>query len=300
MIRPAPHDPRPLLRRPRVVVTRDEGPSGPLAMSLESQGADVLAMPTIAIGPPQDFMLLDRALDDPDGFDWVLFTSAHAVETVASRPGWSEWRERAASPFTGARACRFAAAGKRTADALARLGITAELVPEQEGADGLAAVFLAASRAARSLSGVRVLWPRSDIAGRGLADRLRVAGVELLEVVAYSTVPAIAAEGEASGVGRASGPVGPLAVFWKGLEAGEIDAITFMSPSSALGFAAALGSPDLSPIAGRAVIASIGPTTSAALRKLGADVDVESPSRSARDLASALMSHLQELRESPG
>lgn len=85
--------------------------------------------------------------------------------------------------------------------------------------------------------------------------------------------------------------------FRRLLDSGRIAAVTFLSPSSARGLAAAAGAADLSFLAGRTAIASIGPTTSAALSALGAPANVESPERTADSLARALMRWLDARRE---
>src|SRR4029450_5847783 len=76
-------DPRSDSRRPRVVVTQGEGAQGSLAAALIARGAEVLALPAIAIEPPSDLAPLDTALAQLDGFDWMLFTRREGVEA-----GW--------------------------------------------------------------------------------------------------------------------------------------------------------------------------------------------------------------------
>jgi uroporphyrinogen III methyltransferase/synthase len=75
------------------------------------------------------------------------------------------------------------------------------------------------------------------------------------------------------------------------LEAGQIDAVTFLSPSSAAGLAALMPDGTLSSLAGRTLVASVGPTTSAALARLGAPATLEVASRTVSGLAAALLSY---------
>ena len=75
------------------------------------------------------------------------------------------------------------------------------------------------------------------------------------------------------------------------LEAGRIDCVTFLSPSGAAALAALMPGETLSALARLAVVASVGPTTSAALAALGAPPAVEAPSRTAGGLATALLSY---------
>jgi len=146
-----------------------------------------------------------------------------------------------------------------------------DLQPATSSAAGLAAAL---TERAGSLKGVRILWPRSDVARRELPDALVAAGAKLSDPPAYRTV--------------AVRPRG-LDRFLKSVDEGGIDAVAFLSPSSALGLAAALPSSTLVRLAGKTLIASIGPTTSAALASLGARADVEASERSVRSLAEAVV-----------
>jgi uroporphyrinogen-III synthase len=288
--------------RPRIVVTQGEGAAGSLATSLAALGADVFALPTIAIEPPADWGPLDDALAGFKGFDWIVFTSRHAVEAVTGRPGWAAACGR--EPLRP----RVAAVGQATAKALTRSGVTADLVPEEAGGAPLAALLaldrragttgelesaarpgsapaattgvptVPGSRTSPPLGGVRVLWPRSDIARRELPDALRAAGAEVIEPVAYRTV--LPAGSKAEELART-------------LLEGGVDAVAFLSPSSACNFAAMLGWGDLRPLSRCAAVASIGPTTSEALRELGAAPDIESAARTAEDLARTLVAYLE-------
>ena len=74
------------------------------------------------------------------------------------------------------------------------------------------------------------------------------------------------------------------------LHAGRVDAVTFLSPSSAENLAAVMEDGTLSLLAGRTIVASVGPTTSAALTRLGAAPIVEATDRTAHGLAAALLS----------
>ena len=335
----------------RIMVTQGEGAAGTLARRLAARGANILPVPAIAFEPPDDPGPLDRALEEIERFDWIVFTSRHAVEAVVARPAWSIARGRSHPGL------RVAAVGRATARALAEAGATVDLLPEEAGGQALAALMTSlppsrpnergleaddTSRARRRtepqpdavsldsrptgggmlggrpstggslssqgvagdrpgtepspggpsrrgpvsrgstgagpLAGVRVLWPRSDIALRELPEAVRAAGAELVEPIAYRTVQ----------------PAGPPVAGLAGLlESGGIDAVAFMSPSSARNLAAILGWSDLTRLPGRCLVASIGPTTSAALRELGAPPAVESAARTADDLAESLLSYLE-------
>ena len=281
--------------KPVIVVTQGEDSDGPLASCLTALGAEVVLLPTISIEPAEDYAPLDRALDDLDRFDWIVFTSRHAVDATIARPAWEAARGRTMPKL------RVAAVGKVTAARLAQLDVIADVVPVDAGSAvlspssgeprrqaGAAALARELAGAAGSLTGKRVLWPRSDIARRELADALTAAGAELVDPIAYRTTPFGTGADPAARAEHAA----RLSEFLARLDLGGIDGIAFMSPSSAKNLVAALGRSDLGLLRGRAAIASIGPTTSACLSELGAPADVESATRYADDLARTLMTRL--------
>jgi uroporphyrinogen-III synthase len=252
-----------------VVVTRDEGTDRTLSLALLARGLRGFALPTIAIRPAADPSPLDAALQGVRPGDWIVFTSAHGVAAVAARPGWARVR--------ATEGVRFAAVGEATAAKLAAAGAAAPLTASAPGARGLAQALDQAG----PLRDARVLWPRSDRARRELAEKLQERGARLSEVVAY----------------RSESVASPrLDEFRRLLAAGEVAAVAFLSPSSAEGLAAALGRADLRDLEGRVLVASIGPTTSAALRELHAPPRVEAATPSLEALADALQAALLGVR----
>jgi uroporphyrinogen-III synthase/uroporphyrinogen III methyltransferase/synthase len=255
--------------RPLVVVTRDEGTDKTLSQALLARGLRGFALPTIAIRPVADAAALDAALERVRAGDWIVFTSAHAVTAVAGRPAWGRLR--------AAEGVRYAAVGEATAAKLASAGASAHVVASAAGARGL----VEALEHAGPLGGAQLLWPRSDRARRELADELQERGARLSEVVAY----------------RSESVASPrLHEFRRLLDSGEVAAVAFLSPSSAEGLAAALGRPDLRDLERRVLVASIGPTTSAALRALRAAPGLEAPAPSIDALADALQAALLGVR----
>jgi uroporphyrinogen III methyltransferase / synthase len=190
------------------------------------------------------------------------------VDVLCGRPGWAAFRSRTTPAV--------AAVGPRTAASLARAGVRAEIAADDPGADGLVSALC--ERLGRSLAGLRFLWPRSDRARPVLADAIRASGAHITEVVAYRT---LAAEPTTAGA------------FLRLLERGEIDAVTFMSPSSAQGLARALRRESLSVLVEHTLVASVGPTTSEALRELGAPPAAEARTRTAVGLADAVVRALR-------
>ncbi|MGQ0645994.1 MAG: uroporphyrinogen-III synthase [Gemmatimonadaceae bacterium] len=234
------------LRGRRIIVTRSEGQASALVERLRALGADVVACPTIAIRPPEQIAPLDAAIRNLTGFDWVVFTSANAVDSVAERLVQS-----GKTPGTLG-IVRVAAVGAATRRALLRHGVAVSCVPEPFTSTALV-------EAMGDVRDLHVLLPRSDLADATLPIALRTRGARLYEVIAYRTVPAddIASLGE-----RMAREV--------------MDAIVFTSPSTARYFLDGLRSASAldrvldRTLAGgtRPAIICIGPTTAGAVREL--------------------------------
>lgn len=241
-----------------------------MAQALVRQGFEPFHAPAVRFEPASDWQAVDDALAGLDSFDWLVFTSRRGVEALVSR-GWAPRDDARSRPLRA----RVAAVGPSTAAILTSLGAPPDVVAEDEGVDGLAAALEAAEP--DRLNGRLVLWPRSDRAQAGFAQRLAALGARVVAPVAYRTVPGSA----------------EMAHLLRGLvDEGRLAAITFLSPSAAHGLAASFGG-RLSSLRGRTLVASIGPTTSAALRNFGAPPDVDPELSTIEGLAEALGAHLR-------
>jgi uroporphyrinogen-III synthase len=253
---------------PRVVNTRPEDADGPLARALRSVGLESVPCPMLSIAPPEDPQPFLVAVGQIAEFDWVAFTSGHAVEAVSKRPEWREALARGTLP-------RVAAVGDASARRLADQGIAVEVVPDGAGAAALADAIV---RASGVMDGMRVLWPRGSRAFLTFGEEVEKAGAMVTSPIAYRTLPA---------------PDGSTAALMSEIEANRLAAIAFCSPSSARNLADSLALADLSILRHRVQIASIGPTTTAALRELGVEVDVQAAEPSMTRLAEAIAERLR-------
>jgi uroporphyrinogen III methyltransferase/synthase len=254
--------------RRRVVVTESEGPGLTLAARLADAGVDVRMVPVVVHTPAPDPGPLDDALARLGEFDWVVFTSARAVDVVCERPAW-----RGVSWAPGSRP-RVAAVGPITRERLEARGVPVALCPPVPGGGPLADALVAAEGG--TLANQTILWPRSNIARPELRDALRAAGADVVAPVAYCTMAVTPPD------------VAELVAL---IDAGEIDSIAFLSPSGASAFAAAMPGGTLACLAAKTIVASVGPTTSAALTEREAPPAIEAASRTAGGLAAALLSY---------
>lgn len=251
--------PAPRLDGRIVVVTRSRGGEDALSARLRELGAEVRELPSIAFGPPADPGPLDAALRDLGAFDWVVFASATAVERTLERLG------ALGVPVASLAGRSLAAVGPATADALARALREPDLVPAEARGEAMAAAL------APRVSGRRVLVPRAAEGRPELVDGLRAAGAEVAAVEVYRTVTA------------PPEVIRPLADW---LEAGEIAAVAFASPSAVRAVVLGLGARRA--LLGQVPLAAIGPTTADALRAEGLEVSARPTRYTGGDLADAV------------
>lgn len=193
---PSSAAPRPL-EGATVVVTRPRSSGDELAGVLSAAGARVLWVPAIEVrDPPDGGAALRGALVAPGSYEWIVFTSMHAVDRVVH----------AARDVGMLAGVQLAAVGGATAAALAAHGLAAALVPARAHAAALAEAFplpaatppaptralppVAAAIAPAGTASRRVLFPCAHRARPTLPAGLRAKGWEVDEVVAYRTLPA--------------------------------------------------------------------------------------------------------------
>jgi uroporphyrinogen-III synthase len=241
----------------RVVVTRAGRQAGGLAAALAAAGATVEPLPLLEVVPPAEPAPLERAAAELPLYDWVVFTSTNAVHALLPRaPGALPPR------------LRMAAIGAATAAALRGLGIEPTLVAAagEESAGGLLAALLP-----HLDCGQRVLLPQAADALPTLRDGLRAAGIAAVAVAAYEKRLPPEARRRAAEL-FAGQPIG-----W----------VTFTSPSTVRHFAA-LFADDWPPRRAELRAASIGPVTSAELRRHGVEPAAEAARPADAELAAAL------------
>jgi uroporphyrinogen III methyltransferase/synthase len=259
-------DERPLFGK-RIVVTRSLEQAGELIEMLEERGAEAIPAPTIRIAPPEDLSALDQACLDAGRFDWIVFTSGNGVDYFMNRL-------LAVRDVRELKGVRISTIGPSTASRLARYGIRVDLTPAEFRAEAV----VDALKATGDLRGKRFLLPRADIARDLLADELRGAGADVLDVAAYRTIPA-APE-------RDGGPD-----IYRMLLDRHIDAVTFTSASTVRNFVAMLGQEQAVDLLRATTVASIGPVTAEAAQQLDIRTDVMPSRYTIPDLVDALVEH---------
>ena len=226
----------------RVVITRAALQSSELFDKLKHRGAIPLVLPLVTFAPPDDFTPLDSALRRWKQFDWVIFTSAFAVQAVAVRAA-----RFGRNLIKGGAPPEIAVVGPATKEKAEKAGFFVE-----HQARTHLGVALAEELGER-VHNKHVLLPRSDRANPDLPKALRELGADVTEVIAYKTLRPTDADKEA--IDR--------------VVKGEADAVLFFSPSAVHTFVELVGRERVKTLQSRVAMTSIGPVTAAALRDAG-------------------------------
>jgi uroporphyrinogen-III synthase len=249
----------PPLTNKRILITRTRHQASDLAAQLEALGATTILIPTIEIVPPASFAALDAALTCLRTYDWLLFTSANAVEA---------FHRRAQLLHLTQLPKHIAAIGPATLSAANAIGLSVDLIPPQYIAESLAEALLPEA------PGKSFLLVRAAEARDILPETLTAAGATVTIAEAYrnqlppDSIPAVQ-------VVFASPETYP-------------DAITFTSASTARNLCALLEAANLT-LPPNITLASIGPITSEALRNLGHEPTLEAPTSTIESLVQSLL-----------
>jgi uroporphyrinogen-III synthase len=156
--------------RKRVLVT------GTSAKRFEGMG-EILHVPMIEIRPVKSFKAVDAVIKHVKDYDGILFTSRHAVQYFLKRI------EKKIKSIEVLRDKMLIVIGKTTAEELARFGLKAQCLPEEETAESMVKLLKRFP-----VKEKRFLIPRSDLAKDLLANALRSRGACVDPVVAYRNV----------------------------------------------------------------------------------------------------------------
>jgi uroporphyrinogen III methyltransferase/synthase len=145
----------------RIVITRPREEACRAAATLESLGAEVLLAPTVEVTRITDSAPLDAAIERLADYDWLVFTSVNGVRFFVRR------LEERGLDLRCLGHVKLAAIGPKTAEALARFHLRADLVPGSYRSEALAEAL------GRVAFGRKVLLARADRGRTLLKDELK-------------------------------------------------------------------------------------------------------------------------------
>jgi uroporphyrinogen III methyltransferase/synthase len=239
-----------------ILTTRTAAQSGELATLLAQLGARVLECPAIELEPVENPAAIDDAISRLSSYHWLLFTSANAVD---------HFMKRARENATTIPKIEIAVVGSATAEKLKQWNLTPALTPERFNAEGLLESF------PPDLTGVRILFPRAEMAREILPDELRHRGAIVDVLPVYRTKKA---------------PKGSLDIA-RILQTETVDCVVFTSASAVQVMAESLGD-QLQPALRNVPIAVIGPVTASSCEALGLHASIQPSKATIPDLVVAI------------
>jgi len=245
------------ISRRRVLVTRSAEQAPDLCEALEERGFEPVAVPTIEIVPPASYDELDEAIAQLQQVDYLVLTSANAVNAFFDRMALNNEAALPEQLVT-------IAVGPKSAAAMKGRGKTADLIPGDYRAEGIVALLK------EKVAGKRVLYPKAGLARDLIPNELGKAGAVILDPVAYTSAP----------------PAEAPAQLKAALDTG-LDLLTFTASSTVDNFINLLDTADQAR-AKQVPVASIGPLTTATAEKHGFTVAVEPDNSTLDDMVEAI------------
>lgn len=189
----------------RIVITRPRHQADEFAHRVVNLGGVPYLLPTVEIKEPDDWTPVDTAIANLASYHWLVFTSSNGVRAFFDRLALLGRDLRTVGHL------KLAAIGPKTAEALRRLHLNADVVPEKFQSEDLAAALTG-----RVQPGERLLLARAD-RGREVLRELLAATNEVEQIAVYSQTDA--------GIDGAA--------LLKHLRRGEVDYITLTSTNIA-------------------------------------------------------------------
>lgn len=245
---------KPTLDGVRVALTRAIHQAEDLARPLRALGADVILVPVIAIEAVAHPEALRRAVAQCDEYDWIIFSSANAVSAFIAE----------LLPRTPQNCkARIAAIGPATKKMAEMRGFSVAVTPDRYVSEALVEAL------GEDLRDQRILIPSAAITRDVIGPALRKRGAKVNIIEVYRNVIPPEAESKARAAFQDPYP------HW----------VTFSSSSAVDNLLALIGRDAIS----RVKIASIGPVTSATVRKHGLDVAAEANPHTVQGLVEAIL-----------
>jgi len=243
------------IRGKKILITRAEGNDNSFENAVNSFGASACFIPVIEIKPINDSSLLDEKLSLINDYDGIFFTSSNAVKYFFERLSSS------GKKFSG----KIFTVGSKTKASVESFGYKVYFAPQVFSSEELAD-----SIDKNEIKGGKYLFPCGNLSSNVLKEKLGlIASID--EVIIYQTVlPETAGE--------------MVREIKNKLEKGEIDCISFFSPSSVENFLKIFPGFKQNNIR----IAVIGGTTLKSVKDSGLKADIIPEKSTAESLANAI------------
>jgi uroporphyrinogen III methyltransferase/synthase len=250
----------------KIVVTRAREQASDFVAHLSELGAECVEFPTIEVIPPLSWKELDRAIQNLETYQWLVFTSVNGVKYFFDR------LEISGQDARNLKGIRVAAIGPKTADAIQEKGVKPDLVPQEYRAEAVVEAFRK-----HGVKGAKILLARAAEAREVLPQELEKMGAAVEVVEAYRTVRPEGAKDEIRAM----------------LEKGDIHMVTFTSSSTVSNFMDMFQeeSDPLLKWMEKVTVASIGPVTAKTAHDRGLSVRITPSDYTIEALAQAIVDY---------
>ncbi len=237
---------RPLFGK-RILITRPKKQAAALAHRLELLGAVPFILPALDILPLDDWSEVDKSIGKIEDYHWLVFTSANGVAAFLDRLLFL------GKDLRHLGSLKLAAIGPKTAEALQKYHLIADLVPKVFRSEELA------EELAPLVKGQRVLLARANRGRDVLPQELaKVAQVE--QIAVYNQVDGV-------------DPDSPVV---DNIRRGEVEFVTLTSPNVARAFLKTMDETCCHRFhSGEIKLVSISPVTSEVIRDMDFPVSAE-------------------------
>ncbi|MDX2108830.1 MAG: uroporphyrinogen-III synthase [Verrucomicrobiota bacterium] len=250
----------------RIVLTRARSQNVELASRLTDVGAEVIEIPLIEIQPEKSPEHLADVFAEIGAYEWIVFTSTNGVKFFFAH------FFRVFEDIRALGMMRIAAVGPATAEAVRHFHLKVDVTPPEAQAESLCESM----EKEQSLDNLRVLVITGNLNKDTVVRRLEAvdAIVDVLQVY-HTELTDLSQDTDA-----------------KDFRTHGADAILFASGSAAQSFASQAAALQLHPGAKKPQACSIGPGTSAVMKKVGIPVDIEASEHNLDGIIAALVENL--------
>lgn len=245
-----------------VLVTKSEPEAKNSLIKLIKEGAELIFFPTIKIKPIYNPDDLTELINEPHQFDYIIFTSANAVEVFSKIV--NEYK-------LDLSRTKIAVVGKATAEECRNYGFYIHLIPEEYSAKGLIKKF-----SETGINNKKILIPGSALSREDLRIGLTELGAEVVFIPIYDVV---------------MNDIDELKYEYERIVAKKPDVFIFTSPSSFENYLKLLNIENAQTYFEKITMCAIGPTTEFEIKSCGVNVNVVPKVYSLEGVADALLEY---------
>ena len=248
----------------RILITRPENQTAEISNLLLNEGADVIEFPLIKTVFPYTWKFLDKAINNVEKYDWIIFTSVNGVKYFFHR------FFKITKDIRSLGGVKICAIGSATAKMIKDFHLNVEMVPRRFTSSAIIKEF----SKMKWIKNKRFLLPRANIGGESLPQGLKKLGCQVDEIEVYRTLP----------VKRYNSD------YVEMIKNGKVNIITFTSSSTVRSFMEMAKKYNVLGSLSNLSVVSIGPETSKTAREYGLTVASEAKISNVSGLFEAIMS----------